>query len=140
MEPCARATVAKVPQVISHGSIMTEKAPQKRPAIARIWRGRTRREYAEAYEAYLNQEGIRPLKESAMGVQSLREDRGEETEFVTISYWESVEAMARFTGGEPTGIHHLERDPEFLVELPQKVQILEIRRSHGNVGGETAGL
>lgn len=117
---------------------MTEKAPQKRPSIARIWRGRTRREYAEAYEAYLHQEGITPLKKTAMGVQSLREDRGEETEFVTISYWESVEAMARFTGGDPTQIHHLERDPEFLVELPDTVQILEIRRSHGIVGGEVA--
>jgi heme-degrading monooxygenase HmoA len=117
---------------------MTEKAPHKRPSIARIWRGRTRREYAEAYEAYLHQEGITPLMKTAMGVQSLREDRGEETEFVTISYWESVEAMARFTGGDPTQIHHLERDPEFLVELPREVQILEIRRSHGNVGGNAA--
>jgi hypothetical protein len=115
---------------------MTERAPQTRPAIARIWRGRTRREHAEAYEAYNYQEGIRPLKEIAMGVQTLREDRGEETEFVTISYWESIEAMAEFTGGEPTDIHHLERDAEFLIELPERVQVLQIRRSHGNVGGE----
>jgi len=54
-----------------------------------------------------------------------------ETEFVTISYWESVEAMSRFTGGDPTRIHHLARDPEFLVELPQHVQILNIRTSQG---------
>lgn len=48
------------------------------------------------------------------------------TEFVTISYWESVEAMSRFTGGDPTKIHHLPRDEEFLIELPRAVQILEI--------------
>ena len=42
--------------------------------------------------------------------------------------------MSRFTGGEPTRIHHLERDPEFLVELPQRVQILNIRTSNGNTG------
>jgi hypothetical protein len=29
---------------------------------------------------------------------------------------------------------HLERDPEFLVELPQRVQILDIRTSYGNTG------
>jgi hypothetical protein len=108
-----------------------------RPAIARIWRGRTRREVAEDYERYNYEAGIEPLKTMAMGVQTLREDRGEETEFVTISYWESIEAMARFTGGDPTRIHHLDRDAEFLIELPDSVQILEIRRSHGNVGGES---
>jgi heme-degrading monooxygenase HmoA len=108
----------------------------KPPAIARIWRGRTRRDKADEYETYNFEVGIKPLIEKAMGVQTLREDRQDETEFVTISYWESVEAMARFTGGDPTRIHHLERDPEFLIELPKSVQILRIRASHGNVGGE----
>ena len=69
--------------------------------------------------------------EKALGVQSLREDRGEETEFVTISYWESIEAMSRFTGGDPTNIHHLDRDPEFLIELPKAVQVLRLYTSHG---------
>jgi hypothetical protein len=68
-------------------------------------------------------------------VQSLREDRGGEAEFVTISYWESVEAMARFTGNDPCIVHHLPRDPEFLIELPASVRILEIIASHGNCGG-----
>jgi heme-degrading monooxygenase HmoA len=69
-----------------------------------------------------------------MGVQSLREDREGEMEFVTISYWESVEAMSRFAGSEPTRIHHLERDPEFLIELPTSVQILQIRTAPGRTG------
>ena len=107
----------------------------KRPSIARIWRGRTRRERADEYEAYNYEVGIKPLIEKAMGVQTLREDRADETEFMTISYWESVEAMSRFTGDEPTRIHHLGRDPELLIELPQRVQILTIRASHGNTGG-----
>ena len=68
-------------------------------------------------------------------MQALREDRGDESEFITISYWESIEAMSCFTGGEPTRIHHLDRDPEFLIELPE-LQILQIRSSHGNTGGE----
>ncbi|OWJ66049.1 antibiotic biosynthesis monooxygenase family protein [Inquilinus limosus] len=108
----------------------------KRPRIARIWRGRTTRARADDYEAYNYEAGIRPLIETAIGVQCLREDRADETEFVTISYWESVEAMARFTGRDPTAIHHLDRDPEFLIELPDRVQILEIRHSHGDIGGD----
>ena len=104
---------------------------QKSPRIARIWRGRTRRDRADEYEAYNYEAGIKPLIEKAMGVQTLREDRADETEFITISYWESIDAMSRFTGGEPTRIHHLERDPEFLVELPRSVQILALLDSEG---------
>jgi heme-degrading monooxygenase HmoA len=107
----------------------------KLPTIARIWRGRTRRDRADDYEAYSFEAGIRPLIEKAMGVQTFREDRADETEFVTISYWESIEAMSRFTGGDPTRIHHLDRDPEFLIEVPERVQILQLRVSHGNTGG-----
>lgn len=97
-----------------------------KPTIARIWRGRTTRAKADEYARYLHQHGIKPLEEKALGVQSLREDRDDETEFVTISYWESVEAMSRFAGKDPRKIHHLERDAEFLIELPRDVQVLRI--------------
>lgn len=115
---------------------MKNNAPH--PTIARIWRGRTTRGKADEYEAYNYEVGVKPLIEKALGVQTLREDRRDDTEFVTISYWESVEAMSRFTGGDPTRIHHLERDPEFLLELPERVQILEIRAWHGSTGGNDA--
>jgi hypothetical protein len=59
---------------------------QAKPAIARIWRGRTRPERADAYEAYNYDAGIKPLIEKAMGVQAFREDRPDETEFLVISY------------------------------------------------------
>jgi heme-degrading monooxygenase HmoA len=103
----------------------------KQPAIARIWRGRTRAERADEYEAYNYEAGIKPLMQKALAVQAFREDREEESEFVTISYWESIEAMSRFTGGDPTRIHHLDRDEEFLIELPKHVQILSLRTTHG---------
>ena len=95
-----------------------------KPTIARIWRGRTTRAKADEYAAYLYEHGIRPLEEKALAVQQLREDRAEESEFVTISYWENVEAMSRFAGPDPRRIHHLPRDKEFLIELPESVQVL----------------
>jgi hypothetical protein len=94
--------------------------------IARIWRGRTRTEKADEYAVYLRAVGVTPLLEKALGAQMFREDRDGESEFVTISYWESVEAMSRFAGPDPRKIHHLERDAEFLIELPESVQVLEI--------------
>lgn len=98
----------------------------------RIWRGRTKAALADDYADYLYETGIKPLEEKALGVEMLREDRPQESEFVTISYWESVEAMSRFAGKDPRRIHHLERDAEFLIELPKEVQILTIVASHGS--------
>lgn len=104
------------------------------PTAVRIWRGRTTRERADAYEAYNYEVGIKPLIEKAMGVQTFREDRADETEFMTISYWANVEAMSAFTGSDPTEIHHLPRDEEFLIELPKAVQVLRLLKSHGVTG------
>ena len=111
--------------------------PPRQPTIARIWRGRTSRDRADAYEAYNYEAGIEPLIAKALGVQTFREDREHETEFMTISYWESIEEMSSFTGGEPTAVHHLERDPEFLLELPREVQVVRLRSSHGIVAPAT---
>ncbi|HEY8612435.1 MAG TPA: hypothetical protein VIL69_14225 [Roseomonas sp.] len=106
-----------------------------RPGIARIWRGRVAAERAEEYAAYLYENGIRPLEQKALGVRLLREDREGETEFITISYWRNIPSMSVFTGGDPTRIHHLDRDAEFLIELPEAVQVLRITTSAGNLGG-----
>jgi heme-degrading monooxygenase HmoA len=113
---------------------MGSEVNDRRPTIARIWRGRVRREQADEYEKYNYDVGIKPLIEKALGVQTFREDREHDSEFMTISYWEDIPAMARFTGRDPTDIHHLDRDPEFLVELPKSVQIIRLLTSHGKTG------
>jgi hypothetical protein len=120
-------------------SAMNGSSGAARPTIARVWRGRTTAAKADEYADYLYEHGIRPLEEKALGVQLLREDRDGESEFVTISYWESVEAMSRFAGDVRTRIHHLERDAEFLIELPRAVQILNMVSSSGDCGGEVTG-
>jgi heme-degrading monooxygenase HmoA len=117
---------------------MSSNEAGPKATIARIWRGRTTRGRADEYETYLYAEGIRPLEEKALCVQLLREDRSGESEFVTISYWESIEAMSRFTGGDPTRIHHLARDAEFLVELPEAVQVLRIVASNLDISSPGA--
>jgi heme-degrading monooxygenase HmoA len=106
--------------------------PVAGPRFARIWRGRTVRAKADEYQHYLLRNGITPLEaKGAVGVQMFREDRETETEFMTISYWESVEAMTGGSGGDPHQAHHLERDAEFLIELPRSVQILSILETRG---------
>lgn len=104
--------------------------------IARVWRGRVPAERAQEYAAYLDEAGIRALAEVALGVEQYRRDIGETAEFVTISYWESVEAMARYTGGDPSVVHHLPRDAEFLVELPPAVEVLHLVSARWAAGGQ----
>lgn len=117
---------------------MSSDRHAQQPRIARIWRGRTPRARADEYAAYLYEHGIKPLEEKALGVQLFREDRADESEFVTISYWESVEAMSRFAGSDPRRIHHLARDAEFLIELPEGVQVLDIVTAYGDTSGPRA--
>jgi heme-degrading monooxygenase HmoA len=116
------------------GSKLMANEQGRKPEIARVWRGRTTRARADEYEAYNYEAGIKPLLETAMAVHTFREDRETDTEFVTISYWESIEAMTAFTKGPPTQIHHLDRDAEFLIELPRSVQILKLRTAHSKSG------
>ena len=117
---------------------MTASSNALQPTFARIWRGRTTRAKADEYARYLYEEGFKPLVDKALGAHMFREDREDETEFITISYWESVEAMSRFAGKDPTRIHHLPRDEEFLIELPEGVQVLRVLGSEGCVAGSLA--
>jgi heme-degrading monooxygenase HmoA len=109
-----------------HGGSMTTSSTAG-PRFVRIWRGRTTREKADAYERYWLANGIAPLQaKGALRVEMLRDDGDAETEFVTFSYWDSMEAMTGGRAGDPHHTHHLERDPEFLIELPERVQILKV--------------
>jgi hypothetical protein len=113
---------------------LMDRTSTEKPGIARIWRGRTSQARADEYESYNYEAGIKPLIKIALGVQTFRKDSADEAEFMTISYWKDVEAMAEFTGSDPQEIHHLERDEEFLIELPKSVEILRLLTSHGNTG------
>lgn len=105
---------------------MPKQQEPSEATIARIWRGQTTTDKADEYAVYLREVGVTPLLDKSLGAQMFREDRDGETEFVTISYWESVEAMSRFAGPDPRKIHHFERDREFLIELQDSVQVLDI--------------
>jgi heme-degrading monooxygenase HmoA len=71
--------------------------------ICRLWRGWTAQANADAYDAYLQNELFPRLqKELAehgyLGFHLLRLSRGSETEFVTLVWFESLEAVQAFAG------------------------------------------
>jgi|SRR5579871_1342070 len=68
--------------------------------ISRIWHGWTMKANAGAYENLLRQEvlpGIHRVQ-GFKGAQLLRRDDGDEVEFVTITLFDSVEAVKEFAG------------------------------------------
>jgi antibiotic biosynthesis monooxygenase (ABM) superfamily enzyme len=70
--------------------------------ISRIWHGWTSPENADAYEALLKSEIFTDIQKRGIpdyrGIQLLRRDVGEEVEFVTIMWFDTIEAVRIFAG------------------------------------------
>ena len=68
--------------------------------IARVWHGATKPEHADSYESMLKPELLPGLSKvpGYRGSYFLRRDLGHEVEFVTIIFWESLEALKAFAG------------------------------------------
>jgi heme-degrading monooxygenase HmoA len=69
--------------------------------IARLWHGWTTPENAGAYEALLRSEvlpGIEQRIDGFRGVYLLRQESGNEIEFVTVTLWDSLDAVREFAG------------------------------------------
>ena len=69
--------------------------------IARIWHGWARGEQADAYEKLVGEEVLPSIHriEGFLGYELLRADQDDgETEFVTVTYFESLDAVMAFAG------------------------------------------
>jgi heme-degrading monooxygenase HmoA len=70
--------------------------------ISRVWHGWTAPQSADAYETLLRQEifvGIRERHiEGYRGIHLLRRDRDVDVEFVTIMWFDSLDAVRAFAG------------------------------------------
>lgn len=96
--------------------------------IARIWRGRTRAEYAGTYLDYLRQTGLSDYRsiDGNQGVRVLRRVDGEQAEFLLISLWESYEAIEAFAGPAYERAVYYPEDDDYLLEKEPGVRHYEI--------------
>ena len=103
-------------------------ASRRKPAVARIWEGRTRAAIAETYAAYLFEEGVKKIRATKgnLGVQVLRRVHDDVAEFVTISYWGSPDEIRAYAGADIEKTHHLPKDAEYLLELPPHVKHFDV--------------
>jgi heme-degrading monooxygenase HmoA len=86
--------------------------------IARIWQGRTRPGMGKAYHHYLELTGLKEYKESKgfKDVLVLTREIGDETEYVLITIWESMEAVKNFAGPEPERAVYYPEDDRYFPE------------------------
>ena len=96
--------------------------------IARTWRGWTAATDADHYVDYVLATGIRAYRETPgnRGAWILRRDDGDRTEFVTLSFWESRDAVRAFAGDDIDQAVFYPEDDRFLVERELRVHHYEL--------------
>lgn len=72
--------------------------------IARIWRGTAALPAADAYCGHFAMKVVPHLKELAghRGAYLLRREVDGQVEFVAVTLWDSLEAITRFAGADPS--------------------------------------
>ena len=75
--------------------------------IERIWRGWTTADKADAYQRFLQHEFL-PAAHAIPGFRGarvLRRDQGDEVEFVTLTHFDSLDAIRAFAGDDLEKAH-----------------------------------
>jgi heme-degrading monooxygenase HmoA len=86
--------------------------------IARTWRGWTKTEDADAYVEYLMGTGMKEYRETPgnRAAYILRRAEGGRTEFVTLTFWDSMDAIKGFAGEEVERAVFYPEDGRFLFD------------------------
>ncbi|MEW6400871.1 MAG: antibiotic biosynthesis monooxygenase [Chloroflexota bacterium] len=104
--------------------------------IGRIWHGYTTPENADVYENLLKQEiflGIRDRQiPGFQEIQLLRRDLGLEVEFITIMWFDSLEAVKAFAGEDYEAAVVPPRARAILARFDERSQHYEIRERLAN--------
>ncbi len=96
--------------------------------LMRVWHGAVPRERADEYEDFLIERAA-PDYRGAGGLSNMyfaRRDEGDVAHFLLVTLWDSMEAMERFSGGDPERARYYPEDDEFLLEREEFVSIYEV--------------
>jgi heme-degrading monooxygenase HmoA len=96
--------------------------------IARIWHGITAAAKSDEYLDYLNRTGVPDYRatQGNRGVYVLRRTEGEQAHFLTVSFWESMEAIKGFAGPDPERARYYPEDEEYLLGFEPTVEHFEV--------------
>ena len=107
---------------------MRQAAVDRRPVIARIWRGATRREDRATYADYVARTGLTGYRSTPgnRGAYILQRDVGDRTEITTLSFWDSLDAIKGFAGDDIARAVFYPEDDRYLVERDVTVQHFDV--------------
>jgi heme-degrading monooxygenase HmoA len=96
--------------------------------IARTWTGAVLREDAGAYADYIRDTGFAEYGRTPgnRGAWMLRRDDGDRTEFITLSMWDSVEAIKAFAGDDMEAAVLYPEDERYLIDGESRVTHYEV--------------
>jgi len=99
--------------------------------IARTWRGATRAEDAEAYAEYIRDTGIVVYAATPgnRGAHLLYRIVGDRAEFLTISFWDSLDAVQGFAGEDIERAVFYPEDDRYLIERDLTATHFEVAAS-----------
>lgn len=96
--------------------------------IMRVWRGRTGASKADAYQRFLKATAY-PDYGGVPGNRGwilLRRPDSDAVEFMFVSLWDSVDALALYTGGRPELPKYYSEDKAALLELTPQIEHFEV--------------
>jgi heme-degrading monooxygenase HmoA len=96
--------------------------------IARIWRGWTRVADTDEYVQYVLKTGIKEYRETSgnRGAFILHRRQGDRTEFLTLSFWDSLDSIRGFAGDQVERAVFYPEDDRFLVDRETTVSHFEV--------------
>jgi heme-degrading monooxygenase HmoA len=110
--------------------------------ISRIWRGWTSRQNADAYESLLKAEIFTRIIERGItgfqGIDLLRRELGEEVEFVTIMWFDSLLAVRTFAGEDYERAVVPVKARQLLKRFDERSAHYEVRERRGPDNGHAA--
>ena len=95
-----------------------------------MWRGSVRSEDVDEYVAYIERTGMTEYRETPGNLDAwlLTRDLGDgRTEIITVSRWESLEAIVRFAGEDIERAVFYPEDDQYLLERDTRVRHYEQR-------------
>ena len=96
--------------------------------IARIWHGRTRADDAAVYREYVERTGIPDYRATPgnRGAWVLVRIEGDVAHILTLSFWDSLDAIRAFAGEDVEKARYYEEDKKYLLEFEPTVTHYEI--------------
>jgi heme-degrading monooxygenase HmoA len=96
--------------------------------IARMWRGWVRPDAAPAYTEYIERTGLADYRRTPgnRGAWMLQRRDGDRMEIVTLSFWDSYDAITGFAGADISRAKFYPEDDQYLVDRELTVTHYEI--------------